>query len=133
MLRLALKESLPVVSASLTTQMRAMKMNGAMMTRAAVACQFRRATSTAHTRGIGGISVTVTSGCALTQSCIRLKRDHRYRLTNGATSPLGNCIWSKYAAAAGGQPTKQLYWIEHSDAGLAVRDVELAVNTTNAQ
>ena len=47
MLRLGSKTLLPVVSASLTTQMREMKMKGAMMARAAVACQLRDATSAA--------------------------------------------------------------------------------------
>lgn len=45
MLRLGSKRLLPVVSASLTTQMSEMKMKGAMMARAAVACQLRDATS----------------------------------------------------------------------------------------
>ena len=47
MLRLGSKRLLPVVSASLTTQMSEMKMKGAMMARAAVACQLRDATSPA--------------------------------------------------------------------------------------
>ncbi len=47
MLRFGSKLLLPVVSASLMIQMSAMNMNGAMMVRAAVACQLRRATRTA--------------------------------------------------------------------------------------
>ena len=45
MLRLGSKRLLPVVSASLTTQISEMKKKGAMMARAAVACQLRDATS----------------------------------------------------------------------------------------
>lgn len=47
MLRLGSKSLLPVVSASLTIQISAMKMKGAMIVRAAVACQLRDATSAA--------------------------------------------------------------------------------------
>lgn len=46
-LRLGSKLGLLVVSASLTTQISAINMKGAMTARAAVACQLRIATSTA--------------------------------------------------------------------------------------